>query len=260
MKYSALIRFAIAIAILAVTPWGLPAQDQSSSTQLARRFARHFEDRPPVMFELETAGDHAGRILVTNAYQYPLTAVAIEISSGAEGKLGPQTDIFDALTRSQLSSPPPRGLTFVTSAGHTVGKPIPNSTIAAAIWEDGSTFGPNDVLNLILEGRRNTLIAFDRALSILQSGIDADWTSSRYLNALEGEKQPDLGSGGINEYQTHIAGTAVFYGAIRTIQVQADKGKKLALVAKGLQQGLKQQRDQLADSAPALSAIPPAGQ
>jgi len=252
LNYSVLIRFAIATAVLAGTSGWLPAQDQPDQARLALKFARHFEDRPPVTFELEATGDHPGRILVTNALQYPLTAIAIEIASEEGSKLPAQTHIYDALTRSQLSAPIARGLTFVTYVGHTAGKTIPNAIITAAIWEDGSTYGPSDVLNLILEGRRNTLAAFDRTLSILQSGIDADWTSSRYLTALEAEKQPNMGLSGMNEYQTHVAATAVVYGAESTIRVQAEKGKNLAHIAKVLQHVLKQQRDQLADSAPAL--------
>jgi hypothetical protein len=73
MKHSLLIRFSIAAAFLAGMSDLLPAHDQPSIAQLARKFARHFDDRPPVMFEVEANGDHAGRILVTNLHQYPLT-------------------------------------------------------------------------------------------------------------------------------------------------------------------------------------------
>jgi hypothetical protein len=231
----------------------LPAQEQPSRTDLARKFARHFDDRPPVIFELETAGDHAGRILITNTNQYPLTALAIELSGEPGSKFLPQTQLYDAFTRSQLLAPVPRGLTFTAFAGHVVGAPIPNARLAAAIWEDGSTFGSENLLNQLLESRRATLSAFDLVLSILQTGIDSGWTAAQFLSALEVARPPNLASITIEQAQVQTAGDAVFMGAKLTISSLADRGK-LEHGVKALQKNLMQQRDLLADSAPALSA------
>ena len=252
MKHLPLIWFAITAASLPGTNSRLSPQDPPTNKELFRKFARHFDDRPPVKFEFEATGDHAGRILATNTYQQPLTAIAIEIARAPESKLPPQTNFFDSLTRSALRAPVPQGLTFVSFAGHEVGKPFPEAKLVAAIWEDGSTYGSSDVLNLILEGRRNTLSAFDRTLSILQSGMDEGWTIAQYLNALEVEKPPNTSQKTMDDYQVQAAATAVYFGAKSTISSQADKGKKLSHVVTALQKALKQQRDQLADSAPAL--------
>jgi len=204
------------------------------------------------MFQEETSGDHAGRILITNMSQYPLTAIAIEISPDPASNIPLQTQCYDAFTHSLLAAPVPRGLTFVTSTGHFMGKPFPNATIAAAIWEDGSTFGSSDALNLILEVRRTTLAAFDRTLSVLQTGLEAEWTISQYLAALESVKSPNLRTPGMREFQSHVAEDAILGGAESTIVSQSDKGK-LSHVIKALQASLKRQRDQLAGSAPTLS-------
>jgi hypothetical protein len=250
MNYSSLTRFAIVFAALAATSGGIP-QDQPSSSQLARKFARHFDDRPPVIFEAETEGDHPGRILVTNAHQYPLTAFAVEIARAPESKLPPQINFADALARSQLLAPIPRGLTFVTYSGHIVGGPIPKAALVAAIWEDGSTFGSNELLNQILEGRRATLSALDQILSILKSGLDEGWTSARFLSALDVASPPNLVPATMEQARIQIAGTAVYYGAKSTISAATDRNK-LVVGVKALQKGLQQERDRLANSAPAL--------
>ena len=252
MKSSLLIRFVIAAASLAATSGMPPAQEHPSQDALARKFARHFDERPPVMFELETSGDHPGRILITNTHQYPLTAVAIELSGEPGSKFLTQTQIYDALTRSMLPAPIPRGLTFTAFAGHTVGGPIPNVRLAAAIWEDGSTFGSENALNKLLESRRAALSAFDHVLSILQAGSDGGWTAARFLSALDVAMPPNLTPITIEQAQVQNTGNAVFMSAKLTISSSADRGN-LDRGVKALQKNLQQQRDLLADSAPALS-------
>ena len=251
MNDRSLTRFAIVFAALAATSGGIPAQDQPSSSQLARKFARHFDDRPPVIFEAETQGDQPGRILVTNTHQYPLTAFAIEIARVPESKLPPQISFADALARSQLLAPIPRALTFVTYTGRVAGGPIPKAALVAAIWEDGSTFGSNELLNQILEGRRATLSALNQILSILQSGLDEGWTSARFLSALDVARSPNLVPATMEQARIQIAGTAVYSGAKSTISAAADRNK-LVVGVKALQKGLQQERDRLANSAPAL--------
>lgn len=237
----------------------LLAQEPPSQAVLARRFARHFDDRPPLMFELETSGDHPGRILITNTHQYLLTAVAIELSGEPGSKFLTQTQIYDALTRSMLLAPVPRGLTFTAFAGHVVGGPIPNAKLTAAIWEDGSTFGTENVLNQLLESRRATLSAFDRALSILQAGIDGGWTAAQFLNALDVANPPNLTPITMEQAQVQNAGRSVFMGAKLTISSSAGRDN-LDRGVKSLQKNLQQQRDLLADSAPVLSTKSSASQ
>lgn len=251
MQSSMLFRFAFATTTLLVTSVSLDAQDQPPVVDPARKLARHFEDRPPVMFEVETGGANAGRILGTNLSQYPLTAFAIEIAKDPESELPSQIDICDSLTRSQLLAPIPRGLSFVTFAGHVVDGPIPHASLVAAIWEDGSTFGSKDLLNQLLENRRATLTAIDHVLSILQSGVDGGWTSAQYMSALEVARPPNLVPITTEQARTQIPGTAVFYGAKSTISAATNRDRLLPAVT-ALQKALKQQRDHLANSAPQL--------
>ncbi len=259
MRRSLLLRLALGGASLAGTAGPILAQAEPSPADLARKFARHFDDRPPVRFELETSGDHPGRILITNTHQYPLTALAIEFSSEPGSKFLTQTLPYDALTRSQLLAPVPTGLTFVAFAGHMEGKPIPNTRLAAAIWEDGSTFGSESALNQLLESRRATLSAIDRVLSILQTGIETGWAAAQFLNALDLPRAPNLTPVTLEQAQLQTAGSAVFMSAKLTIRSSADNGR-LDHGVKALQKNLRQQRDLLVDSAPALSGNSSASQ
>lgn len=50
---------------------------------------RHFDEKPPMTLEIETTGDHAGRMLITNLYQEALTAFAIDTVREAHKGLPP---------------------------------------------------------------------------------------------------------------------------------------------------------------------------
>lgn len=131
---------------LSAPPFG--AQNQTASPPKAFKLARHFDERPPLQFEPAPTRQYPGRVLVTNLHQDALTAFAVES----------HTQVYDAFARVGMISTIPRGLTLVIGIPHIVGKPVPPAKIVAAIWEDGSTFGPAAILERIFASRR---AAFD---------------------------------------------------------------------------------------------------
>lgn len=147
-----------------------------------------------------------------------------------------QTHVYDALARSPLINSIPRGLTYVGFLPYGKETPMPTARIVAAIWEDGSTFGSKEGLEPILAGRRATLAAYDRLLLILQ-GVEKNWTSSQYIDALRNGR-------GLSP--------AVLLGVERTLQVNAER-EGIELVARALFSNLKQERDRLARSLPDVS-------
>jgi hypothetical protein len=154
--------------------------------------ARHFDEKPPVHFELISSTDQPGRALVTNTYQANLTAFVIQVGSDIDNPKPstPSMLLFDALARQGMISTISRGLSLTTGVPHFVGKEAPPAKLVAALWEDGSTFGRPDTIDKLLDNRRATLAAYDLVIPILQTALDANWTTGEYIDALEREKVP----------------------------------------------------------------------
>jgi hypothetical protein len=158
------------------------AQTEHEPTNLDRRFARHFPE-PPVSFELVESADHRPRIIITNLHQYPLTAYVLqtEPKSAADS---PPTMIHDALTRMDLLAPIPRGLSHEIGVPQ-VGELVTSAKLVAAVWEDGSTFGPDELLARISSSRKAMADSYGLAITALQTGLEKNWTAEEYLNAAE---------------------------------------------------------------------------
>jgi hypothetical protein len=68
---------------------------------------------------------------------------------------------------------------------HQVGGPLPDKVEAVAgIWADGETFGQEVWLKRLLDHRAAMTSAYEQAISLLQQGLDQNWTSNQYLAAL----------------------------------------------------------------------------
>jgi len=63
-----------------------------------------------------------------------------------------------------LFAPIPKGLSHKIGIPHIVGGLVPDAKLVAAVWEDGSTFGPGELLARISDSRKSWRIAM-----ILQS-------------------------------------------------------------------------------------------
>ncbi len=167
----------------------IPAQAPHEPTDLERRLARHFPERPPVQLEFAEDAEHRPLLIITNSYQFSLTAYAVQIGQKSASER-PQTLIFDALTRVGLLATVPKGLSHKIGVPHIVGGPVPDAKLVAAVWEDGSTFGPDELLARITDSRRALADSYDRAIATLQNGLDKNWTAEEYLTASQQLKPP----------------------------------------------------------------------
>jgi hypothetical protein len=179
--------FAAGVSLLfPVSP--ISAQTTQDSTELARRLARHFSEEPPVQFEILHTADHQPQMVITNLHPYPLTAFVVRTDPTAPNSIT-NTLMFDALTHVGLLAPVPRGLSLVLGVPHPVGLSVPDPVLAAAVWEDGSTFGPDELLARMPRARTALADSYDRAIAMLQTGLDKNWTAAEYSAAA---RQPGL--------------------------------------------------------------------
>ena len=157
----------------------MSAQTTRDSTELARRVARHFSEKPPVQFEILQTADHQPRMVITNLHPYPLTAFMVRTDPTAPDSIT-NTLVFDALTHVGLLAPVPRGLSLVMGVPHPVGVSVPDPVLAAVVWEDGSTYGPDELLARMPRARTALADSYDRAIAMLQTGLDKNWTAAEY--------------------------------------------------------------------------------
>lgn len=146
--------------------------------------ARHFPERPPVQLEILHTADQQPRMVITNLHQYPLTAFIVR-TDPTEANSITNTLVFDALTHMGLLAPIPRGLSFVAGVPHIVGESAPDPVLAAAVWEDGSTYGPDELLARLPKARSALADSYDRAIAMLQTGLDKNWTAAEYSAAAQ---------------------------------------------------------------------------
>jgi len=180
-----LVLSAIAAAFLLFFAAPIPAQILREPTDMDRRFARHFPERPPLLFESVEDAEHRPLIIITNSHQFSLTAYVVQTEpKSADDR--PQTLIHDALTHmGGLFAPIPKGLSHKTGIPHIVGGLVPDAKLVAAVWEDGSTFGPDELLARISDIRKTMADSYDLAIAALQTGLDKNWTAQEYLVAAQ---------------------------------------------------------------------------
>ncbi|PYT94544.1 MAG: hypothetical protein DMG36_04350 [Acidobacteria bacterium] len=170
----------------------LPAQIPGEPTDLDRRFARHFPERAPAQLEFAEAAEHRPLVIITNSYQFSMTAYVVQTEPKSADD-NSQTLIHDALTRiGGLFAPIPKGLSHKIGIPHVEGAPMPDAKLVAAVWEDGSTFGSDELLARISNSRKALAESYDRAIAILRNGLDKNWTAEEYLTAALQLKPPTL--------------------------------------------------------------------
>jgi hypothetical protein len=168
----------------------IPAQSPHEPADLERRFARHFPERPPALFEFAEDADHRPLIMVTNLHQFALTAYVVQTEPKSANDR-PQTLFHDALTRmGGLLAPIPKGLSHKMGFPYVVGGLTPDAKLVAAVWEDGSTFGADELLTRISDSRKAMADSYDRAIAALQTGLDKNWTVEEYLTAAQQLQPP----------------------------------------------------------------------
>ncbi len=171
------------VSLLSSAP-SIPAQTTQEPTYLPGLQAWHFAEKPPLNIEFLQTADHEPRMIITNLHQYPLTSFIIRTDPTAPNKIN-NTLVYDGSARVGLLAPIPRGLSFVMGVPHQMGQTAPDPVLAAAVWEDGSTFGPEELLIRIPSARTVLVDTFDRAIDLLQSGLDKNWSAGEYIAAAQ---------------------------------------------------------------------------
>lgn len=241
------------------TPGQQVEQDRAAGELGTHRIlSRHFDDRLPVHFEPAPTSDLPDRALVTNLHREPLSAFVLVVGPEPDSQAPPSFELFDVAARTAMPSSIPRGLTLAVGIQHAPGTPVAPAKIAAAVWEDGSTFGPKDALEMIFANRRATLGAYDVVLSVLRAGVEKKWTVNQCVDALEKAKvSPPV--------QTRVpANPAAASEPNRTIYIvetalQVARGVQAEIVVPSVLKIMTQRRDLLATSLPDIFGHPGAG-
>jgi hypothetical protein len=168
----------------------VPAQTVRDPMEMEPPFARHFPEKPPVVFEFTEGVKHRSQI-ITNLHQYALTAYAVQTGTATTTPSN-TTNIYihDALTHTGLLAPIPKGLSHVTTLPRGAGGTVPNAKLIAAVWEDGSTYGPDELIARISNSRKALADSYDHAIDTLQTGLAKNWTAQEYVDAAQQLKPP----------------------------------------------------------------------
>ena len=59
--------------------------------------------------------------------------------------------------------------------------------IIAGIWADGETFGQAVWVKSLIDTNASMVSAYEKAIALLQEGIEHNWTREQYLAALNGK-------------------------------------------------------------------------
>jgi hypothetical protein len=152
----------------------------------------HRTSRPPQVFnqpeiqvEIQTSNERDTRIVLTNLSDEPLTACVLRISYLSENRK-PEKMNWDVFLLN--TSPLAKNANVSFPLGHAPGVPFLGKVeVAAAVWARGTMFGPPGQLKYIFTNRAYRARALDRVISLLQTGLQKEWTRNQYLNALDQE-------------------------------------------------------------------------
>jgi len=195
-------------------------------------------------FQLDTQPDTGPgpHFVVTNLCEQPLTAFFLENFSPDDGKTkGGQ--LWDALMPHR--APIAKGENVSGPLGHVVGQPFSDTVeVTAGIWADGSTFGNPERLKRILSNRAAELRSYDWTISLVQKGLQQNWTRDQYLAELDQYKS-----------EGHLPGYAAATLRANLQNFSSDDSPNaLYHVLQRLTGTFTQMRDMLRQSKPELSA------
>jgi hypothetical protein len=132
--------------------------------------------------EIQATGEKGPTYRVTNLSGKTVSAWVIEISSSTR-RAGKSTTVWDAVL--QDAAPIEPGGTLSQYLPHAVGETLPDKVeVIAGVWADGETFGQSSWVNIILQGRAMRAAEFEQAGAILQKGLEQNWSSEQYLEAV----------------------------------------------------------------------------
>jgi len=144
-----------------------------------------FSNQPEIQVEIQTANERDTRIVLTNLSEEPLTACVLRISYLSEDRK-PEKMNWDVFLLN--ISPLAKNVNISLPLGHAPGVPFLGKVeVAAAVWARGTIFGPPGQLKYIFTNRAYRVRALDRLISLLQTGLQQEWTREKYLRALDQE-------------------------------------------------------------------------
>jgi hypothetical protein len=255
MRHLSLVALSALLFARGPAPGQQVKQDRAAGElETHRILSLHFDDHPPVHFEPAPSSDLPDRALVTNFHREPLSAFVLAVGPEPDSQSPPWFELFDVAARTAMQSSIPRGLTLVVGIQHAPGTAVPPAKIAAAVWEDGSTFGPKDALEKIYENRRATLAAYDVVLSVLRTSAEKKWTIDQCVEALEKAKVASPASIAVSANPAASQLNRTIY--IAETALQAPRGVQAEIVVPSVLKIFNQRRDQLATSLPGIFEHP----
>jgi hypothetical protein len=139
-------------------------------------------EQPRFQIEIDATGEGGPRYTVTNLTAKTVTACVLRLSSTSESKEQLKT-VWDSLLQNELPIEP--GAHINQHLSHVVGGPLPDKIeVVAGVWADGETFGQPDWVKVILKNREMQASAYEQATSMLQQGLNQNWTRDQYMQAL----------------------------------------------------------------------------
>lgn len=140
---------------------------------------------PPFHVEVERNRKDGTRFILTNQYQEPLTAYVEEITPVPDGRQGGMEHRFhlvDALIRNgELMWPIPENLSTMHYVSHNQGREDAQPGIAAVVWEDGLTYGSQELIQKVVSRRRSSSVYHQHAIDLLQTGLKQGWDANRFV-------------------------------------------------------------------------------
>jgi len=133
-------------------------------------------EQPKFRFEIQATSNEGPKFTVTNLSGKTLTAAMFQFSVSSEAK-SRGTIGWDPIVQG-------RG-----EPGRERPGPIePDKVeVVAGIWEDGETFGQEVWLKALLDRRASATTEYEQAISLLQKGLDENWTRGQYLETVDGK-------------------------------------------------------------------------
>jgi hypothetical protein len=139
--------------------------------------------------EIQPAAEGGPKFRVTNLSSKPVTACVFQFSVSSERPYGQM--VWDAIVqggrdpRRGDQQPLGPGANMTMDLPFAFGEHLPDKVeIVAVVWEDGATFGDAKWLKAIIDQRASLASAYEQAISLLQKGLDENWTRDQLSSAL----------------------------------------------------------------------------
>jgi hypothetical protein len=191
-------------------------------------------EQPRFQIDIQATGERGPRYTVTNLTGKTVTACVLRLSSTSESKEQSRA-VWDALLQDELPIEP--GASISQYLSHVVGGPLADKIeVVAGVWADGETFGQPDGVKVILKNREMRASAYEQATSMLQRGLDQNWTRDQYLQALSDKPN----SGPIYAIRSTLVANQQF----------AEKPQLLRHAMQMILESFKQKLDQLRQAKP----------